>query len=199
MREQNQTIAMTHSMPSRRERLRVLMKLKSQRQLLLGGMAGLAAMTIALSAAVWHERSSPDLVRLGSGVASVNEKAVTTYASLSLVDDDQADQPEPRPSASESSLGAGAASFYGSELAGNRTASGEPFNPDKLTAAHRTLPMGSRVRVTNSRNGESVIVRINDRGPFHKSRVIDLSTAAAKTIGLIGSGTGQVRLALLIG
>ena len=92
----------------------------------------------------------------------------------------------------------GLASYYGNELAGNRTASGEVFNPQKLTAAHRTLPLGSKVRVTNPRNGQSVVVRINDRGPFHGNRVIDLSTAAARTIGLIRSGTADVRLALLV-
>ena len=92
----------------------------------------------------------------------------------------------------------GEASYYGSELAGNRTASGEVFDPNQLTAAHRTLPLGSEVRVTNPRNGESVVVRINDRGPFHGNRVIDLSTAAARQIGLIRSGTGRVNLALLL-
>ena len=92
----------------------------------------------------------------------------------------------------------GEASFYGNELAGNRTASGEIFDPQKLTAAHRTLPLGSKVRVTNPRNGKTVVVRINDRGPFHGNRVIDLSTAAARSIGLIRSGTGRVNLALLV-
>jgi rare lipoprotein A len=95
-------------------------------------------------------------------------------------------------------VGDGMASYYGRELAGNRTASGERFNPDELTAAHRTLAFGSKVRVTNMANGESVIVRINDRGPFggHK-RVIDVSHAAAKEIGLHRSGTARVSIALL--
>lgn len=95
-------------------------------------------------------------------------------------------------------VGTGIASYYGSELAGNRTASGETFNPDDLTAAHRTLAFGSRVRVTNIANGESVIVRINDRGPFggHK-RVIDVSHAAAREIGLHRSGIARVSMALL--
>ena len=76
------------------------------------------------------------------------------------------------------------ATYYGQEFAGHRTASGETFNPNALTAAHRTLPFGTRVRVTNSRNGRSVIVRINDRGPFVKGRAIDLSSAAAQAIGM---------------
>ena len=67
------------------------------------------------------------------------------------------------------------ATYYGEELAGRRTASGEIFNPNALTAAHRTLPFGTRVRVTNSRNGRSAVVRINDRGPFTKGVHIDLS------------------------
>jgi rare lipoprotein A len=94
-------------------------------------------------------------------------------------------------------LGKGGASYYGPNLAGNRTASGERFDPTQLTAAHRTLPMGSKVKVTH--NGKSVIVRINDRGPFHGNRVIDLSTAAAKKIGLFRAGTGTVGLQLVNG
>ncbi len=91
-------------------------------------------------------------------------------------------------------IGSGKASYYGAELAGNPTASGETFNPRELTAAHRTLPFGTRVRVTNERNGESVVVRINDRGPFHGNRVLDVSTAAAEEIGLKRAGTAPVTM-----
>ena len=80
----------------------------------------------------------------------------------------------------ETEIGGGMASYYGKELAGNRTASGERFNPSQLTAAHRSLPFGSRVRVTNTANGDSVVVRINDRGPFSHGRIIDVSQAAAR-------------------
>lgn len=97
----------------------------------------------------------------------------------------------------ETEIGSGMASYYGNELAGNRTASGERFNPGELTAAHRTLPFGSLVRVTNTSNGDSVIVRINDRGPFAHGRVIDVSHAAAREIGMHRSGTARVKLALL--
>lgn len=97
----------------------------------------------------------------------------------------------------ETELAGGMASYYGNELAGNRTASGERFNPSQLTAAHRTLPFGSMVRVTNISNGDSVIVRINDRGPFSHGRVIDVSHAAAREIGMHRSGTARVKLALL--
>ncbi|MEN9207775.1 MAG: septal ring lytic transglycosylase RlpA family protein [Gloeomargarita sp. GMQP_bins_120] len=91
----------------------------------------------------------------------------------------------------------GWASWYGAEFRGQRTASGEPFNPQDLTAAHRTLPFGTRVRVTNLRNGRSVVVRINDRGPHLPGRVIDISAAAAQALGLIQMGTAPVRLEVL--
>jgi rare lipoprotein A len=89
----------------------------------------------------------------------------------------------------------GKAAWYGPGFQGRRTASGERFNPHDLTAAHRTLPFGSRVRVTNLRNGRRVIVRINDRGPYVRGYVIDLSYAAARAIGM--SGTATVRLEIL--
>ncbi|KTD99790.1 MULTISPECIES: septal ring lytic transglycosylase RlpA family protein [unclassified Sphingopyxis] len=97
----------------------------------------------------------------------------------------------------ETEIGGGVASYYGNELAGNRTASGERFDPGQLTAAHRSLPFGSMVRVTNTSNGDSVVVRINDRGPFSRGRVIDVSHAAAREIGMQRSGTARVKLALL--
>jgi rare lipoprotein A len=94
-------------------------------------------------------------------------------------------------------VGSGEASYYGRELAGNRTASGERFNPQALTAAHRTLPLGSKLRVTNRSNGKSVVVRINDRGPFAKSRLIDVSYAAAQQISMVRAGKAMVKLELL--
>ena len=102
-----------------------------------------------------------------------------------------------QPADSETEIGGGMASYYGNELAGNRTASGERFDPGQLTAAHRSLPFGSMVRVTNTSNGDSVVVRINDRGPFAHGRVIDVSHAAAREIGMHRSGTARVKLALL--
>jgi hypothetical protein len=94
-------------------------------------------------------------------------------------------------------LGAGVASFYGPGFAGRSTANGEKFNPAGLTAAHRSLPFGSRVRVTNVHNGRSIVVRINDRGPFVGNRVIDLSQGAAEQIGMVQRGTARVELQLL--
>ena len=88
----------------------------------------------------------------------------------------------------------GMASWYGPKFHGKLTASGEVFNQEKLTAAHRTLPWGSRVKVTNLDNGKSVDVRINDRGPFGKGRIIDVSRAAARALGMVGRGITTVRV-----
>ena len=84
----------------------------------------------------------------------------------------------------------GSAAYYH----GRRAASGERISATEFTAAHRTLPFGTRVRVTNLANGRSVIVRINDRGPFGRGRIIDVSRAAARELGMIGSGVARVRL-----
>jgi rare lipoprotein A len=94
-------------------------------------------------------------------------------------------------------IGSGEASYYGAEFAGSRTASGERFNPTALTAAHRTLPLGTKLRVTNKANGKSVIVRVNDRGPFLKHRVIDVSLAAAREIAMVRAGKAQVSLEIV--
>ena len=91
----------------------------------------------------------------------------------------------------------GKASWYGKEQHGHATASGERFNMYELTAAHRTLRMGTRVRVINLRNGRNVIVRINDRGPYGRGRVIDVSYAAARQLGMLDSGVIRVRLEVL--
>jgi rare lipoprotein A len=101
------------------------------------------------------------------------------------------------PSETYEVIGQGEASYYGNELAGNRTANGERFNPQAMTAAHRSLPMGTKLRVTNLANGRSVIVRINDRGPFVRSRIIDVSLGAAREINMVRSGKAQVRLEIL--
>jgi rare lipoprotein A len=88
----------------------------------------------------------------------------------------------------------GIASYYAEEFDGRKTANGETYDMNSLTAAHRTLPFNSRVRVTNRENGKSVVVRINDRGPFKGDRVIDLSLAAAKVLGMIPHGTALVTI-----
>lgn len=86
----------------------------------------------------------------------------------------------------------GAASWYGAEFGWRRTASGERFNPHGLTGAHRSLPMGSRVRVTNLRNGRSVLLTITDRGPFRRRREIDVSYGAARQLGFVERGIERV-------
>lgn len=86
----------------------------------------------------------------------------------------------------------GSASWY--SLPGNRTANGERMNPSAMTAAHRSLPFGTKVKVTNQRNGRAIVVRINDRGPFIGGRIIDLSKAAASALGFVRSGHTKICL-----
>lgn len=91
----------------------------------------------------------------------------------------------------------GIASWYGSEFSGKKTASGERFNPDKMTAAHKVLPFGTRVRVTNLSNDRQVVVTINDRGPFIRGRIIDLSRGAARRLDMIEDGIAKVKIEVL--
>ena len=91
----------------------------------------------------------------------------------------------------------GTASWYGPGFHGKKTASGEIYDQNKLTAAHKTVPLGSKARVTNLENGNSVEVEINDRGPFVKGRIIDLSRAAAGALGIVESGTAPVQIELI--
>ena len=91
----------------------------------------------------------------------------------------------------------GSASWYGPGFHGRKTANGERYNMNALTAAHRSLPFGTRVRVTNRNNGKSVVVRINDRGPYAGGRVIDLSRGAAQAVSMMGSGVIPVSLEVL--
>ena len=167
----------------------------------LRGIALAAALMLPASA------SGPAFADTGNdfraSFAPLNAAASAFVPTAGMVDVTQIDPAdEPVEAAAEDvgpgrSITGGVASYYGNELAGHRTASGERFNPGLLTAAHRTLPLGSKVRVTNPANGKSVVVRINDRGPFHGGRVIDLSKSAASQIGLVARGSGRVELALL--
>ena len=93
----------------------------------------------------------------------------------------------------------GEASWYGPGFHGNQTASGEVYDMEAMTAAHKKLPFGTRVRIHNLDNGRQTEVRINDRGPFARGRIIDLSRAAARDIGMLGSGTARVRIEVLEG
>ena len=169
------------------------------RRLRLPKYAGLVAALLLTTPA-----SAPALAESGSPALAEFETSFTALAAAEIpaavapapgAVDITAIEP-PLEDAGES-LGAGVASYYGKRFAGRPTASGEIFNPGQMTAAHRTLPFGSKVRVTNPRNGKSVVVRINDRGPFHKGRTIDVSRAAADELGLVQRGHGSVDLHLL--
>jgi rare lipoprotein A len=86
----------------------------------------------------------------------------------------------------------GIASWYGAEFEGHPTASGEPFNPSQLTAAHPNLPFGTMLKITNKQNNKQVVVRVNDRGPFVSARIVDVSRAAAEALDILGTGTAPV-------
>ena len=94
-------------------------------------------------------------------------------------------------------IGQGVASYYAASFAGRRTASGDRFDPHALTCAHRSLPIGTMLRVTNLANGRSVLVRVNDRGPWTRGRILDMSRAAARDIGMIQAGKAMVRLEIV--
>ena len=101
------------------------------------------------------------------------------------------------PAAPAAATTEGAVSFYGREFAVRKTANGERFDPGAFTMAHKTLPFGTLVRITNLFNNKSVVVRVNDRGPFTSARIADLSTAAANVIGMMHAGVVRVRLEVL--
>jgi rare lipoprotein A len=152
--------------------------------------AGLAVAAMLISAPAGAVDSvSPRMQSLEEAVAAASDPAPAPAPSIDA-------KAEAVQQAFEA-IGEGQASYYGRELAGNRTSSGERFNPMALTAAHRTLPLGSLLRVTNLANGRSVIVRVNDRGPFVRSRLIDVSLGAAREIGMVAQGRAQVRLELV--
>ena len=176
-------------------------------------LTGLATSGVALLPVLARELES-DTVReslaavLSQPIEPITPLSETADPSESV--DSTSDQPElpvravapsiappPVPQPAVISVSTGEASWYGPGFFGNRTASGEVFRPGTLTAAHRTLPFGTKVRVTNLWNGRSAVVRINDRGPFHGRRVIDLAHGAANQLGLVASGIAQVRLEVL--
>ena len=173
-------------------------RLRPMRTMALFGIASMAAVPVSVARAGTEE---PALMEATIGLATDNAAGVDLIPQPENME--SAIQPGAGSDLAEPEtlehLGEGVASWYGPKFAGRRTANGETFNPAELTAAHRTLPFGSLVRVTSSRTGKSVVVRINDRGPFHGNRVIDLSEAAASEIGLKTRGSGTVQMALLDG
>jgi rare lipoprotein A len=143
---------------------------------------GFVALTSAAPAQTVVE--SPRLQSLEQAVAQVADANVAPSIGAKLAVVQQAFE----------AVGEGNASYYGRELAGNRTSSGERFDPAAFTCAHRSLPLGTKLRVTNLSNGRSVIVRVNDRGPFTRGRILDMSLAAAREIAMVGPGHARVRL-----
>jgi rare lipoprotein A len=134
---------------------------------------------------------------VGSGLAAL-VALIALVAPLACGAPARAPAPPKRTGMTQPIVQRGMATFYGGELHGNRTASGERFDRRGMTAAHRTLPFGTRVRVTNTKNGRSVEVRINDRGPFGKrTRIIDVSEAAARRLGMIDAGVVPVIVEVL--
>jgi rare lipoprotein A len=129
----------------------------------------------------------PDVATPGEPPAALPEKP-TALTEGDISQPTPAEESQPRTALRE--LAKGIASWYGPRFHGRRTASGERFDQEALTAAHRTLPFGTIVRVQSLVNGRTVDVRINDRGPFLRQRVIDLSRGAARALGLIDAGTG---------
>lgn len=168
--------------------LRVRQDARRYRRLSLG-LGGALFLAMAVLATLALRADTPAPVNLGTGVAGVEEPEKPV-----VIPRDRQPTPPPPP---ERDLGEGSASYYHDALEGRRTASGEPYRRSELTAAHRSLPFGSRVRVSNPANGRSVVVRINDRGPFAHNRVIDLSRSAASRLGMLSQGHGRVRLELL--
>jgi rare lipoprotein A len=161
--------------------------------LALGGTFGpaLAEVDAGIAAPEASQAAGADLPRF---VPSVEPEAEFDDA-FAPFDDPAIKAAAPAEDSAGTTINGGVASWYGPGFAGRKTASGERFDPSQYTAAHRTLPFGSKVRVTH--NGRSVVVRINDRGPFHGGRVIDLSQAAAEDLGIRRAGSGRVELALL--
>jgi rare lipoprotein A len=138
-----------------------------------------------------------DTIRRSRRYALVASAAILAVLGISGSTTGKAEQPVKKQAPQHHWFQVGRASWYGRFFQGRATANGENFDMNDLTCAHRSLPMGSLVRVTNLSNNKTVVVRVNDRGPLPRSRVIDLSYAAAKFLGFGGSGIAPVRLELL--
>ena len=125
-------------------------------------------------------------------------KALLLLAVVALLGSGCASAPRSQPSAAASATRSGptvgVASYYGKQYHGRKTASGERFNMHELTAAHRTLPFGTNLKVTNLANDRSVVVRVNDRGPFKRDRILDVSLEAARRLQMVAAGIARVRI-----
>ncbi len=136
------------------------------------------------------------LAPLAAGLllAACAQSAVMQNASLVQPEEAKASVAPAQATASRGTAAYGVASYYSE---GHATASGERFDPRQMTAAHRSLPFGTKLRVTNVKSGHSVVVRVNDRGPFVHGRLVDVSYAAAREIDLVGAGTAKVKVEVL--
>jgi rare lipoprotein A len=171
---------------------------RDRRCRLSAALAGALALAVAVLVAFATASDGPERVDLGKGVAGVEPvPAVPSGAPVARAEPASEGRRATRRQATEREIGEGRASYYSDRLEGRPTASGEPYRGGGLTAAHRTLPFGSRLRVTNLANGRTVVVRVNDRGPFARRRVLDLSRAAAGRLGMLAQGHARVRLELL--
>lgn len=164
---------------------------KSRKALRALAIAALLALPASAGAPALAEDSTAGFSDSFADIAAPAQHASATGAV-----DISAIEPAPEPGLGDP-IGAGVASYYADKFNGRRTASGETFHNGGYTAAHRSLPFGSKVRVTNPANGKSVVVRINDRGPFHGGRLIDLTKSAASALGIVQRGHGRVELALV--
>lgn len=143
-------------------------------------------------------RMLPFVIALAVSACAGREKPATAAAPSTKASPATKESPAKAPKTS-GTVQVGYASWYGPGFAGRKTANGEIFDPAKLTCAHRKLPFGTRVRVTNLENGKSVVVRVNDRGPYARGRIIDLSHEAAKRIDMVEKGHVNVRVEVLPG
>ena len=141
------------------------------------------------------QRAGKAAVAKAAAPAPIVERAVVTEATR--IATAGAFDPEAFADVQGTVLEEGMASYYGDEFAGRPTANGEAFDPEGMTAAHRTLPLGAVIRVTNLRNSRSIIVRVNDRGPFAGDRVLDLSHGAAVALKMKMRGTARIRIEVL--
>ncbi|WP_379921051.1 septal ring lytic transglycosylase RlpA family protein [Erythrobacter sp. R86502] len=162
--------------------------------LAIAGLIGLAPIAASSATTAEAESMTPSPATSAAIVEIVPVQPAPEAAPMQASDDNTAAS-----APVETRLGRGSASYYAARFNGRRTASGERFDNSAMTAAHRTLPFGTRLRVTNPANGRSVVVRVNDRGPFTRGRLIDVSRAAADELGMVARGHADVELAVIEG
>lgn len=167
---------------------------RSLQTALIAGLLGVLPLA-ASSAAAPDPASTPIEPATSAAVIELVPVPITTEVTAPPSATDAG--PDAPSAPQETQIGRGSASYYAARFQGRRTASGEMFDNRAMTAAHRTLPFGTLVRVTNPATGASVVVRITDRGPFTRGRMIDVSRAAAEELGLIARGHATVELSLI--